>query len=101
MKRSRFQKVGVHSAAMSSLIRGLLAALLPVPLMAAGIALTKPEDVGLSTERLGRIHVLVESHIAAKDLSGAVTLVARRGKVVHFEAHGLADIDARKPMQTS
>jgi CubicO group peptidase (beta-lactamase class C family) len=81
---------------MSSLIRGLVAALLPVPLMAAGVALTKPEEVGLSTERLGRIQALVERHIKAGDLSGAVTLVARRGKVVHFEAHGLANIEARK-----
>jgi CubicO group peptidase (beta-lactamase class C family) len=100
MNLAGFQRLGVHFAAMGPLIRGLVAALLPVPLMAAGIALTKPEDVGLSTERLGRIHALVERHIADKDLSGAVTLVARRGKVVHFEAHGLADIDARKPMQT-
>ncbi len=27
-----------------------------------------------------------------------MTLVARRGKVVHFEAHGLNDVEARKPM---
>jgi CubicO group peptidase (beta-lactamase class C family) len=36
----------------------------------------------------------------AQDISGAVTLVARKGKVVHFEAQGLADIDANKPMRT-
>ena len=35
----------------------------------------------------------------AGDLSGAVTLVARRGKVVHLEAHG--QMDTGKPMQTS
>ena len=85
---------------MNSALRGLVATLLPAPLLAAGIAVTKPEDAGLSAERLGRIQALVQSHIAAKDLSGAVTLVARRGKVVHVEAYGLADIDARKPMQT-
>jgi CubicO group peptidase (beta-lactamase class C family) len=59
---------------------------------------SKPEEVGMSTERLARIHDAVLKHIEARDVSGAVTLVARRGKIVHFEAQGLADIDSKKPM---
>ena len=59
---------------------------------------SKPEDVGMSSERLQRIHEAVAKHIDAKDVSGAVALVARRGKIVFFEAQGLADIDGRKPM---
>jgi CubicO group peptidase (beta-lactamase class C family) len=68
--------------------------------VAAGGVPTAPkgEDVGFSTERLGRIHEAVAKHIELKDVSGAVTLVARRGKIVHFEAQGLADIDGKKPM---
>ena len=31
-------------------------------------------------------------------MSGAVTLVARRGRIVHFEAQGLMDIESKKPM---
>jgi CubicO group peptidase (beta-lactamase class C family) len=58
----------------------------------------KPEDVGLSTERLGRIHEAVQRHMDAGNISGAVTLVARRGKTAHFEAHGFADLEAKKPM---
>ena len=61
-------------------------------------ATSKPEEAGMSAERLVRIHETVARHIEAKDVSGAVTLVARRGRIVHFEAQGLADIDARKPM---
>ena len=61
-------------------------------------ATSKAEDVGMSTERLARIHDAVLKHIDAKDVSGAVSLVARRGKIVHFEAQGFADIDAKKPM---
>src|SRR6185295_17513915 len=57
--------------------------------------------VGLSSERLARVGTLMQSHIAAKDISGAVTLVARHGKVVHLDAHGVADIDARRQMQTN
>lgn len=59
----------------------------------------KPEEVGLSAERLARINTLMQSHIRAKDISGAVTLVARRGKVVHLQAHGVADLETQRPMQ--
>ncbi|MDZ4801474.1 MAG: serine hydrolase domain-containing protein [Bryobacteraceae bacterium] len=58
----------------------------------------KPEEVGLSSERLKRIHDTMQAHIDAHDFSGAVTLVMRKGKLAHFEAHGLADVDAKKPM---
>lgn len=72
--------------------------LLALPLAAASLQVTRPEEVGLSADRLKRINELIDRRIAAGDISGAVTLVARRGRVVHFEAQGLADIDARKPM---
>jgi len=69
-------------------------------LMASGgvPATSKAEEVGMSTERLQRIHEAVAKHVAAKDVAGAVALVARRGKIVHFEAQGFADLDAKKPM---
>jgi CubicO group peptidase (beta-lactamase class C family) len=81
----------------------VLIALLVVRGMAAppagGVpAASKAEDVGFSTERLQRIHEAVLRHIEDKDVSGAVTLVARRGRVVHFEAQGLMDIESKKPM---
>ena len=63
-------------------------------------AVSKAEDVGMSSERLKRIHPMIQSHVDGKDFSGAVTLVARKGKVVHFEAHGTADVEANKPMRT-
>ena len=67
-------------------------------LAAAALPTAKPEEVGLSSERLLRIHEMVMRHVAAGDISGAVTIVARHGRVVHFEAHGLMDIEAKKPM---
>ena len=72
------------------------------PVVATGLgaapALSKAEDVGMSSERLARIHPMIQGHIDAGDFSGAVTLVARKGRVVHFDAHGFADIDAKKAM---
>ena len=61
----------------------------------------EPESVGLSSERLGRIDELIQSHIDAGRISGAVTLVARHGKIAHLEAQGLMDLEANKPMQTN
>ena len=65
---------------------------------AASLPVSKPEDVGLSSERLQRIHEMVMRHVDAHDISGAVTIVARKGRVVHHEAHGLMDIESNKPM---
>lgn len=67
--------------------------------IAAAAPTAKPEEVGFSAERLHRINDLVQRHIAAGDFSGAVTLVARNGRIAHLEAQGLMDIEARKPMQ--
>ncbi len=68
-------------------------------LTTALIPLGRPEDVGLSAERLQRISQTVNRYIAEKQFSGAVTLVARKGKVVHFEPHGLMDAEAGTPMR--
>jgi CubicO group peptidase (beta-lactamase class C family) len=76
----------------------LVAAVLAWPITAA-TPTAKPEDVGFSSERLHRINDLVQRHITAGSFSGAVTLVARNGRIAHFEAQGLMDIEARKPMQ--
>jgi CubicO group peptidase (beta-lactamase class C family) len=59
----------------------------------------RPEEVGLSGERLRRINELMQRHIDAGTFSGAVTLVARHGRVAHLEAQGLMDIESRKAMQ--
>jgi CubicO group peptidase (beta-lactamase class C family) len=69
-----------------------------LPLAAASLPEAKPEDVGLAPDRLPRIHETIMRRVEAGDISGAVTMVARRGRLVHFEAHGLMDIESRKPM---
>jgi CubicO group peptidase (beta-lactamase class C family) len=73
-------------------------ALVALPLTAASLPEVKPEGVGLSTERLQRIHETVQRHIESHQISGAVTLVARKGRIVHLEAHGVMDLDSKKPM---
>lgn len=66
--------------------------------LSAGIAEGQPEQVGLSAERLHRIHDTMVRHIDQHDIAGAVTLVARKGRIVHLEAHGQMDVEAKKAM---
>jgi len=58
----------------------------------------KPEEVGLSSAKLGEIVPAVKRLVAAGRISGAVTVVARRGKIAHFEATGLMDVAKKRPM---
>ena len=57
------------------------------------------EEVGMSTERLARINTAMQRHVEAGTIQGAVTAVARRGKLVHLEAHGLMSVPDNRPMQ--
>src|SRR5580698_5033543 len=76
----------------------VLLVLAALPLSAAAVPTIKPEEIGLSSERLQRVHEAVQRHIDAHDISGAVTVVARKGRLAHLEAHGLLDIDSKKAM---
>src|SRR6201995_4594945 len=48
----------------------------------------KPEDVGLSSERLARIGETLKADIDAGRIPGAVIAIARHGKLVVFDAYG-------------
>jgi len=86
------RRVGIVCGALVCACAGL-------SLQGAGLVTTaRPEDVGLSSERLDRIHDAVQRHIDAGSISGAVTLVARHGKIAHLEAHGLLDIESKRAM---
>jgi CubicO group peptidase (beta-lactamase class C family) len=66
--------------------------------IAEGIALA--EEVGLSTARLQRIDDVVEAFIDRGVIAGAVTLVARNGRIAHLAAHGQMDIATGRRMET-
>jgi CubicO group peptidase (beta-lactamase class C family) len=69
-------------------------------LLAAGGALAQEaaESQGFSSERLARIAPVLKAEIEKGTVPGAVTLIARNGKIVHFEAHGFLDSAKTKPM---
>jgi CubicO group peptidase (beta-lactamase class C family) len=66
--------------------------------LAQDLPATKPETVGLSSDRLERIATAVQHNIDDKRIAGAVTLVVRHGKVAWFKAQGMADREASKSM---
>ncbi len=76
----------------------VVVALMGLPLVAGTVPAAKPEEVGLSSDRLKRIGEAVQRHIEANNVAGAVTLVARRGRIAHFEARGMTDLEAKKAM---
>ena len=59
----------------------------------------RPGDVGLSSDRLERLRRFVAGEIREGHISGAVSLVARRGKVAYIDAQGMADIESASPMR--
>src|ERR1700758_895443 len=58
----------------------------------------KPEDTGLSSERLRRIPDVLKNDVDKGLIPGAVVLVARHGKRELQEAVGLRDREAGAPM---
>lgn len=84
------------------IVRSITAGLVAVSVVALSATLTgqraESPDTGFSAERLQRIGQMIDRRIAAADIPGAVTLVARNGRIVHFEARGVMDIDSKKPM---
>jgi len=81
------------------LLPALTSSLIAAALASDRVPPGKPEDSGMSSARLERIHEAIQRHIDAGEICGAVTVVARRGRVVHFEGHGLMDIESRRPME--
>src|SRR5262245_49254269 len=88
-----------HEAAWFAVITvGLLLAFLMEPIVAGSVPTARPEDVGFSSERLMEVHATIQRHIDNRDVTGAVTLVASRGRIAHFEAHGVRDLVSKRPV---
>ena len=95
MKKDRTKARG----GLSVFLRSALVALLLAPLQAQTLPKAKPEELGLSSERLQRINEVIQRYIDSNQISGAVTLVARKGRIAQFESYGLMDSEAKKPIR--
>src|SRR5262245_36442542 len=81
-------------------IRGgvLLAPLFAIASIAAAQTVA-PAQAGFSASRLQRIDDFIDRKMAAGEISGGVTLVARNGRIVHLKAQGVTNLDTKAPMQ--
>jgi CubicO group peptidase (beta-lactamase class C family) len=61
--------------------------------------LVKPEEVGLSSQRLERIRAHFQRYIDAGKVVGTLTLVARQGQMAYFEPQGHLERERTRPMQ--
>jgi CubicO group peptidase (beta-lactamase class C family) len=83
----------------TALLAGITLALLTGPAGAqAPLPSARPEQVGLSTERLGQLGQVLRQEIAKGKIPGAVALVARKGRIAYHEAFGARDPATRAPM---
>ena len=69
------------------------------PIAQTDLPTAKPETVGVSSKRLERVKAYIQEYIDTNQIAGAVTLIARKGKVVHFEAQGWRVKEDNQPMQ--
>ncbi|HXM16280.1 MAG TPA: serine hydrolase domain-containing protein [Candidatus Eremiobacteraceae bacterium] len=54
----------------------------------------KPEAEGFSSERLENFHALMQGVVDRKELPGAVTILARHGKVIDYRVFGVKDLES-------
>jgi CubicO group peptidase (beta-lactamase class C family) len=62
-------------------------------------AVSDPESVGMSGKRLERLKPAMQAYVDRGVYAGAVTLVSRRGKIVHAGEVGWSDKEAQAPMK--
>ena len=63
------------------------------------LELAKPEDAGMSSERLERLSLAFRGYVDNGQLPGNATLIARRGKIVYLKAFGWRDRESRAPLK--
>ena len=72
--------------------------LLSTAAAAQSLPSAKPEEVGLSSERLGKLTARLKADIEKGVIPGAIVLVARHGKIAMFETLGMLNPEAKAPM---
>lgn len=70
-----------------------------LPLPAAPLPAGDPAAAGFSTARLERVHGLLQGYVDEARCAGAITLIARDGRIVDARTYGWRDIAAKLPME--
>jgi CubicO group peptidase (beta-lactamase class C family) len=65
----------------------------------AALPPARPEEAGMSSQGLKKISAIMADYMSKGQITGGVTAVARRNKLVHYRAHGTLDEGAKVPMR--
>jgi CubicO group peptidase (beta-lactamase class C family) len=76
----------------------LLGLVLALPSRSQELPVSRPEAVGMSSERLDRLSGVLEHYVEEGRLPGGHALVVRRGQVVFDQAFGSLDLESNTPM---
>jgi len=64
----------------------------------AALPTATPESVGISSERLQKLDRQMHAFVDKGQLAGVQTAILRKGKLIHFDTYGMADLDSKKPL---
>src|SRR6185295_3784306 len=86
---------------MGPMLRLVLLGSLGAAPLAAQLPRLAPEAAGMSAARLHRIRPMLDSAVAAGEVTGVLTLLARNGGLVELDSAGYADREAGAPMRST
>ena len=89
MPRSNFRLIAIF----------IISVLLSSTIAAADLSRSRPEELGIASERLGRLDTVLNSYVEENLIAGQVLLVLRKGRIAHSLANGMRDIEATDPMK--
>ncbi|MBC60614.1 MAG: serine hydrolase [Gammaproteobacteria bacterium] len=89
MPRSNFRLIAIF----------IISVLISSTIAAADLSRSRPEELGISSERLGRLDTVLNSYVEENLIAGQVLLVLRKGRIAHSLANGMRDIEATDPMK--
>lgn len=69
----------------------------PAAFAEADVQVVAPASAGVSAQGVAKLNAEMQALVDQKKLAGATTLLARHGKVVHFEAYGVQDVATGAP----
>ena len=97
MKRAGIVRLALGVGLLATVVAAAGGAPSDLPVM-DGLPTAAADDVGMSPARLERLERVMQAYVDRREVAGAVSLVARRGKVVHFSTFGSRDAEAGAPM---
>jgi CubicO group peptidase (beta-lactamase class C family) len=89
MTKNFLQRLAPRIAlSLASFFPALVLALAPLPT-------AKPEEVGMSSQRLAQLGAALQKEVADGSFRGVVVMVARKGKLVYHQAYGMQTPSAK------